>query len=437
MSVSSRTAEYYDDVLGAKMRSLVSGAIKRARLEKVEPMISYEHFVEDLDRGDSFTTSLIEVLVKEVAERRRRQNEADRGLIADRTARSLRRLSSPASVYRERIPGRGTGGRRGVDLAEYLSQPPNELDLDDDDDDELGPYSAFVPVMEGTRLNTDLYEAYRSSHWSSSLTPHASGYPYIPPASSSVPTADSASDRVLPPLVDASPPTRSASAWPLPSASGLLHSSSLSRQPSLRRPGRSRASDFNEFTAARRSSTRQLAQDEEPASRSESSIATALDVPPPSSLRSSTDEHPTSRGSSSQARRFFPFGRARRFEIIPTPRPATSTSDDWFFPPHSGWATNLPERTGAAYTDDDSSDERSQAPRLRRGGLRAPEAMLSRHSSPLVSLPPPHELFRATPASVPNTSATTAATTIGGNENTPLPAERSASEEVAQSIGGP
>lgn len=41
-----------------------SGAIKRARLEKAEPTITYEAFVEDLDRGDSFTTSLIDVLVK-------------------------------------------------------------------------------------------------------------------------------------------------------------------------------------------------------------------------------------------------------------------------------------------------------------------------------------------------------------------------------------
>lgn len=41
-----------------------SGTIKRHRLEKIEPTISYEHFVEDLDGGDSFTTSLIEILVK-------------------------------------------------------------------------------------------------------------------------------------------------------------------------------------------------------------------------------------------------------------------------------------------------------------------------------------------------------------------------------------
>lgn len=41
-----------------------SGAIKRARLEKTDTQITYEAFVEDLDRGDSFTTSLIEILVK-------------------------------------------------------------------------------------------------------------------------------------------------------------------------------------------------------------------------------------------------------------------------------------------------------------------------------------------------------------------------------------
>lgn len=41
-----------------------SGTIKRSKLDKSEPTISYEHFVEDLDIGDSFTTSVIEILVK-------------------------------------------------------------------------------------------------------------------------------------------------------------------------------------------------------------------------------------------------------------------------------------------------------------------------------------------------------------------------------------
>lgn len=41
-----------------------SGAVKRSKLEKLEPSISYESFVEDLDPGDSFTTTLTELLVR-------------------------------------------------------------------------------------------------------------------------------------------------------------------------------------------------------------------------------------------------------------------------------------------------------------------------------------------------------------------------------------
>jgi len=41
-----------------------SGAVKRSKLEKLEPAISYETFVEDLDPGDSFTTTLTELLVR-------------------------------------------------------------------------------------------------------------------------------------------------------------------------------------------------------------------------------------------------------------------------------------------------------------------------------------------------------------------------------------
>jgi hypothetical protein len=38
--------------------------VKRSRLEKLEPSITYEAFVEDLDPGDSFTTTLTELLVR-------------------------------------------------------------------------------------------------------------------------------------------------------------------------------------------------------------------------------------------------------------------------------------------------------------------------------------------------------------------------------------
>jgi hypothetical protein len=40
------------------------GAVKRLELEKSEPTISYNAFVEDLDPGDSFTTTLTELLVR-------------------------------------------------------------------------------------------------------------------------------------------------------------------------------------------------------------------------------------------------------------------------------------------------------------------------------------------------------------------------------------
>ena len=40
-----------------------AGATKRMKVEKTEPAITYEAFVEELDGGDSFTTSLIAILV--------------------------------------------------------------------------------------------------------------------------------------------------------------------------------------------------------------------------------------------------------------------------------------------------------------------------------------------------------------------------------------
>lgn len=421
------TAEHYDNVLGAKMRSLVSGAIKRARLEKVEPMISYEAFVEDLDRGDSFTTSLIEVLVKEIAERRFRQSTADRGLIADRTARSLRRLSSPPAVYRERGLGRGTGGRRALDPTDYLSQPPEELDVDDDDD-ELGSYNAFVPVVEGARINTDLYEAYRSQHsWSNSSVPYVFSIPHMSPPLPVPPSEPPASDRVLPPLIEASPPPR-ASVW-LPPASGLLHGSS-SRQNPIRRPPRSRRlTDFDEFTTQRRNLARQLTVDDDPTTRPDGANTNPL-LPDssPSNIRSE-DTFSTSR-TSSQARRFFPFGRGRRFEIIPAPRPATSVSEDWLFPPPPG-LPSASERAESMRTDEDRNDERSQAPRLRRGGLRAPEAMLSRHGfSSWLGLPPHGE-----PPAV-GRSLEDGENMLPGEQVDPvIPRPVSASEIAAQSIG--
>jgi hypothetical protein len=53
-----------DRVIMSILPQSSSGAVKRSKLEKLEPSISYESFVEDLDPGDSFTTTLTELLVR-------------------------------------------------------------------------------------------------------------------------------------------------------------------------------------------------------------------------------------------------------------------------------------------------------------------------------------------------------------------------------------
>jgi len=300
-----------------------------------------------------------------------------------------------------------------MDLTDYLSRPPDELDMEEEVDEleSLEQYG-LVP-LEGTRMNSELYDAYRShvSRSNPSTAYHAfSPAFYTVPAPPPVPTPDSPSDRVLPPLLD-SPPAPRLGSLTLPSASGLLHPS-LTRQPSIRRPVRSRTADFSDFSARRRNSSRQLADEEGP-SRFESSSS----FPGPHISAPRDDPDPPSSGPQGQARRFFPF-RTRRFEVIPTPRPAPSTGEDWLFPP---WSSAPSDRIGPSALESQSGDERSQAPRLRRGGLRAPESILSRHASPANSgeLVLREEMVAIESAEVEHSEQT-----------------RSVSEEILQSIGG-
>lgn len=44
--------------------ALRTGAIRRAAVEKDMSPITYECFVNELDTGDSFTTTLVDILVK-------------------------------------------------------------------------------------------------------------------------------------------------------------------------------------------------------------------------------------------------------------------------------------------------------------------------------------------------------------------------------------
>ncbi|KAF8213992.1 hypothetical protein K438DRAFT_1802714 [Mycena galopus ATCC 62051] len=358
------TAEYQDDVFLSKLKGLVSGAIKRSKLEKAEPSISYKHFVEDLDAGDSFTTTVIEILVQELAERRLRSSPGDRRLIADRTAKSLRLLATPIRIYRERR----NPGRRTVNMAEYLTAPPDEMGMEEDDD-EFETMLDRATMPEGARASStsELFDAYYPPSWTSASAPRRS----LPVAGP--PTPALSDDSQSPPGL--SPPTtaRTTNVWSLPPAApGSL---SLARQPSIRRPTRSRTVDFNEFTAHRRSSTRDLRTTIEPG------------------------DEPWIRTSRS-TRRFFPFSYQTRRHDLRIPGEGGSSADESLYltepepEPASSSATpppllySFPTPTASSLHDGhptETSEERATSttlPRLRRGGVRPPESLLLRRVSP-------------------------------------------------------
>ncbi|KAJ7639306.1 hypothetical protein FB45DRAFT_828155 [Roridomyces roridus] len=354
---------YYDDVFNSKLKGLVSGAITRAKLEKGDlPTITFKHFVEDLDAGDSFTTSIIELLVQELAERRSRNSPSDRRLIAERTAKNLRLLATPIRVYRDR-----RAGRRTVNLTEYLTSPPEVMDMEDDDDDEFETLldRGSIPV-EGVRINSELVDAYSAPSWTTSRRVFTDISPPTPSLSEGSP-------RVLSPPIFS--PPRVNTVWNLPSPAP----GSLTRQSSIRRPIRSsRTVDFNDFTSRRRSTTRDR------------------------DLRADPADDPWTRTSSTNpstvvTRRFFPFSSQtrRHDDLVPWGEPEpehghgiTVTPDEplsYTVPVTEGSSSSstryfsfpTPEQEGSS-----TSPPPSSVPRLRRGGVRPPESLLLRRVSP-------------------------------------------------------
>ncbi|KAK0461795.1 uncharacterized protein EV420DRAFT_1527233 [Desarmillaria tabescens] len=368
------TSDYCDDVLNAKIKSLVSGAIKRAMLEKekMEPTISYGDFVEDLEPGDSFTASIIDIMVKELADRRNRQNLGDRKLIAERTAKSLRALSMDYKVIRRRPVA-----RRPM-LSEYLTSPPARVvDMDDDDefDHLLDPMSSTI---EGVRINSNLYDAYGSDSWNDGW---GGGATTVVQHRSPTPTdVLSGSD----PQTQSSPPADVRRNIMPSSLFAPITSShtSPSRVSSIRRPIRSRTVDFNDFTSRRRSTIRDSLRQ---------SLGILSEGPEPSHIADSRERESAWTSSSSSARRFFPLPRRSRprdsppaeiIDIVEDRSESRSAPSYWFpFP------SPVTSRSPVSSPTTEVSEERTLAvPRLRRGGVRAPESMLSRHASPLADL---------------------------------------------------
>jgi hypothetical protein len=180
----------------------------------------------------------------------------------------------------------------------------------------------------------------------------------------------------------------------MPTSVSVSAPTNLSRQASIRRAARSRMVDFNDFTHRRRTTTRDT-------------LASRID-----GGGAETVTEPRESISSQTVRRFFPFPRpSRRHQS--SANQAWSEFSDTLSPDSDDPAQYFSiEPTVVAWYDPTAAEPRGspdaesreetenllRAPRLRRGGVRAPESMLSRHASPLTINTPPTE--NIIPASV-------------------------------------
>jgi hypothetical protein len=220
-------------------------------------------------------------------------------------------------------------------------------------------------TIEGARINSDLYEAFAPAGWGPATTRRATE---SPPVSDEWP---------LPPLLRS--PSSTNRPWTTTHAATSTSSTpNLARQPSIRRQ-RSRMVDFHEYAHRRRSNVR----DSLNGSRSDAA---------------ETVTEPRDGSSAATVRRFFPFPRARRpasmvnptwSELSDTQSPDSDeppSAQYYIEPAGSGWYQNLTPNPMRASPDTESREETEnllRAPRLRRGGIRAPVSVLSRHASPV------------------------------------------------------
>lgn len=253
-----------------------------------------------------------------------------------------------------------------------------------EDEDEFASMLDPISSIEGTRINPDIYDAYDDSPIWSSLAASTTRRVSSPLSALEEPLSRPRSRSPL--------HTSRSGPWSMPpAASSSLVSSTLVRQPSIRRPVRSRTGDFSDFTHRRRSSAREALSVQSLITRPDGS-----DAPVESRDSTSWSRNPQS------TRRFFPFSRTRRHESLGNPPWAdvtdtlsadasdepvsyvpVGTSPPWFPFPGPLTFASPPHDTD----DSETSDERAHmgGPRLRRGGVRPPESILSRHASPVVA----------------------------------------------------
>ncbi|KAJ3871996.1 hypothetical protein F5051DRAFT_456819 [Lentinula edodes] len=377
------TSGYYDDVLSSKIKSLVSGAIKRSKLDKTEPEINFERFVEELDAGDSFTTSIFDILVNELADRQSRSNVDDRRLIGERTARSLRIITTSNKVYFSSSFSHRVTGRSRSHI--YYPGPPEDIDLEEDEEED-----EFSALLDTDTTLRQQHDAMMETAGASSVLPSFA--------------ARSSSPAPIAPTDEVSAYSRS---W-VPPHSYLQSGSSLSRSSSLRRPARSRTVDFNDFTSRRRSTIRNTTSGATSSANTDATSNTASE---------SRDRDSNSWLSPGATRRFFGLSRPRRsnpelnlWSDLPDGDDGLTIGDNTTVPylpaSSSSHGVILPPLSEAEISGERSttsipgSNSNPTFPRLRRGSLRRPESLLSRQASPAetVVIPDDYDSSRRAPS---------------------------------------
>ncbi|KIP08354.1 hypothetical protein PHLGIDRAFT_127086 [Phlebiopsis gigantea 11061_1 CR5-6] len=368
LAMGKWTLNHQDDVLRDKIKTLVVGAVQRVKSENhertSEPTITYEAFVEELDAGDSFTATLIDILVKEVADRRTRPRANDRRMISDRTAKALRSQTHQLPIYTHRLTSRRY-------TADFILHPDIEHSEEEEESAELRE------TIESSRPASALYEAYAPFHSFSSRSFLDSTDRLRSTVTSPRPTSPS-TPFIGGDLTGIPPP-------PPLSYIAPAGPSSLGRRRTIRRPGRSTTMDFDDFTSRRRSIVRQHVETSEPVRAEDSADGTWRFS---SSLGRPSPSEPASSSTYRLSRRSLPLSSWSDPHLRIDPdnddvieSTATDGAPDAEEPSGTGHqsSSQLWHRlTGRPYTDDRSG---TVVPRLRRGGQPAPESMFPRYAS--------------------------------------------------------
>lgn len=282
--------------------------------------------------------------------------------------------AAPLHIYRERYT---TNPRRRYAVDYALTPNPGYLDGEDDEPTEI---IEAGNAPEGTRINSDLYDAYRPPSYDHIVERIAE------PLSTTSSTSDTSAERVVG-VRPMSPPMSAPSRPFWPSDASLA----------IRRPPRSRTIDFSDFTTRRRSVYRQTAEQtssSEPVRSEDSSDGTwrfssTLDRPGPGAAT-------TTLSGPSRPRRFFSLAawadstrRVDPEDILGTEErdglpedPLSPDSLEFLYSQNFRDLPPLGPPSGSLTLPERHRERPGVPPRLRRGGLRAPESLLSFRSSP-------------------------------------------------------